>query len=247
VSSCDRARNLRIGTAGWAIPRAVADSFPAEGSGLERYAGRFDAAEINSSFHRAHRPATYERWADSTPAGFRFSAKIPKTITHQRRLVDADDELARFLEEVSGLGPKIGPLIVQLPPSLAFDEPTAARFFSAFRSRWTGPIACEPRHASWFGEPADELFTAHEVGADRGRSGPRARSRRARRLGRPALPAPARFAADLLLALRAGRDRGRRGPDRSGVRRNLVHVRQYGVRGGGRERARPRGGPASRG
>jgi uncharacterized protein YecE (DUF72 family) len=160
---------LRIGTAGWAIPRAVADSFPTEGSGLGRYAGRFDAAEINSSFHRAHRPATYERWAASTPAGFRFSAKIPKTITHQRRLVGAEDDLARFLDEVSALGAKIGPLIVQLPPTLVCDEPVVAGFFAAFRTRWTGAIACEPRHPSWFAEPAEALLRAHEVarvGAD---------------------------------------------------------------------------------
>jgi uncharacterized protein YecE (DUF72 family) len=64
---------LKIGTAGWAIPRDAADSFPVEGTSLARYAGRFDAVEINSSFHRPHRPATYARWSAGVPADFRFA------------------------------------------------------------------------------------------------------------------------------------------------------------------------------
>src|SRR3954471_23178443 len=76
---------INIGTAGWSIPRDVADRFLADGSALERYASRFPVAEINSSFHRSHRPSTWERWAESVPADFRFSVKVPKTITHQAK------------------------------------------------------------------------------------------------------------------------------------------------------------------
>ena len=88
---------IRIGTAGWTVPKAVAEKFPGEGGHLARYAGRFDAVEINSSFYRPHRPATYARWAASVPHGFRFAMKIPREITHTRRLADAMDPLDRFL------------------------------------------------------------------------------------------------------------------------------------------------------
>src|SRR5919106_6889056 len=96
----------RIGTAGWSIPKEHAAPFPATGSHLERYASVFNAVEINSSFYRPHRPATYERWAASVPEGFRFAVKIPKAITHERRLNEAGDHLDRFLSEAQGLGSK---------------------------------------------------------------------------------------------------------------------------------------------
>src|ERR671910_1309915 len=140
----------RIGTAGWSIPKEHAAPFPATGSHLERYAKVLNAVEINSSFYRPHRTTTYERWAASVPESFRFAVKVPKAITHELRLKDADDLLDRFLSEVSGLGPKLGPLLVQLPPSLRFEDGVADIFLSELRSHVKGPIVCEPRHASWF-------------------------------------------------------------------------------------------------
>ena len=82
------ASSIRVGCAGWSIPREHADRFPEEGSHLARYAGRFPAVEINSSFYKPHRPATYARWAASVPADFRFSVKVPKLATHERRAND---------------------------------------------------------------------------------------------------------------------------------------------------------------
>ena len=76
----------RIGTAGWSIPKAVANAFPASGSHLARYAQVLNAAEINTSFYRNHRPEVYARWAAQTPDGFRFAVKLPRTITHDQRL-----------------------------------------------------------------------------------------------------------------------------------------------------------------
>src|SRR3954449_13476072 len=104
-----------IGTAGWSIPKEHAAPFPPTRSHLERYGAVFNAVEINSSFYRPHRRATYERWAASVRDGFRFAVKMPKAITHERRLRDAGELLNRFLSEVAGLGPKLGPLLVQLP------------------------------------------------------------------------------------------------------------------------------------
>jgi uncharacterized protein YecE (DUF72 family) len=88
---------VRIGCAGWSLPRDSWPQFPDTGPHLQRYAKRFNAVEINSSFYRPHQPATYERWAAAVPAGFRFSVKLPKTITHEKRLHDCAPLLRGFL------------------------------------------------------------------------------------------------------------------------------------------------------
>jgi uncharacterized protein YecE (DUF72 family) len=154
---------LRIGTAGWSVPPSIGDAFPAEGTGLERYAARFACAEINSTFHRSHRRSTYERWAASTPPAFRFSAKLPKTITHGQRLVGSEELFCRYLDEVAALGERLAIHLVQLPPSLAFDALSAGAFFERARERTGLPIACEPRHASWFDPAADALLGQLQV------------------------------------------------------------------------------------
>jgi uncharacterized protein YecE (DUF72 family) len=153
----------RIGTAGWTIPRTVADRFPAEGSALQRYASFFSCAEINSSFHRSHRESTWARWAELVPDGFAFSAKLPKEITHRRKLADCDAPIAQALAEMRPLGAKLRILLVQLPPSLAFDAAVAERFFEMLRGCWDRAIACEPRHASWFEADAGGLLARHQV------------------------------------------------------------------------------------
>src|ERR1700733_604079 len=112
---------LWVGTAGWSVPSRYAAELPPGGSHLERYARRLDAVEINSSFYRPHQRKTYQRWAWSVPAGFRFSVKLPKAMTHEQRLADCGALLDRFVSEVTGLGDRLGVLLVQLPPQLAFD------------------------------------------------------------------------------------------------------------------------------
>ncbi len=151
------------GCAGWSIPRPYAQHFPASGSHLKRYAARFGAVEINSSFYRPHRPQTYARWAASVPDDFRFAVKVPQRITHEHRLRHAAGVLDAFLSEVRELGDKLGPLLVQLPPSLGFDEVVAQAFFSQLRESFNGQVVCEPRHASWFGAEANDLLVKFEV------------------------------------------------------------------------------------
>jgi uncharacterized protein YecE (DUF72 family) len=155
--------NVYIGTAAWSVPKEHAAYFPLLGSHLERYAECFPAVEINSSFYRHHMPVTYARWAKSTPPGFRFSAKVPKEITHQRRLNDVLNVLDRFLGEVSELGDRLGPLLVQLPPSLAYLEPIVPTFFKQFRDRFRGQLACEPRHPTWFNPRVESLLAGFQV------------------------------------------------------------------------------------
>jgi uncharacterized protein YecE (DUF72 family) len=153
----------RIGTAGWTLPGRAAEAFPREGSSLQRYSGRFGCAEINSSFHRSHRPATWRRWAQEVPEDFRFSAKLPKEITHRRRLADCAGPLQAALAEMAELGDRLEVLLVQLPPSLAFEPDVAQRFFADLRGRWDRDIACEPRHPSWFEAGPDGLLDSLRV------------------------------------------------------------------------------------
>ena len=87
------------------------ERFPPGPSLLHRYAAAFPAVEINSSFHRPHRPATYARWASSVPDRFRFSVKLPRAVTHEARLAGTAALVERFLGEVRSLGDRLGVLL----------------------------------------------------------------------------------------------------------------------------------------
>jgi uncharacterized protein YecE (DUF72 family) len=152
-----------VGTAGWSIPRIDSEHFPDMGSSLQRYSARLPCAEINSTFHRPHRPSTYERWAGEVPDSFRFAVKLRRTITHDQRLASTEALVSAFLEEIAPLGGKAAVLLVQLPPSLAFDAAVAGAFFTHLRKATRLLLACEPRHASWFGAEADAMLAEEEV------------------------------------------------------------------------------------
>ena len=154
---------IYIGSAGWNIPRVHKGRFPAEGSQLARYSARLNAAEINTSFYRPHAAATYERWAAAVPGGFKFAVKMPRVITHERGLARARAPLDRFLDETAGLGSTLGPLLIQLPPSYAFDTRRAGRFFELLRARHDGAVVCEPRHGTWTSAPASRLLERFHV------------------------------------------------------------------------------------
>lgn len=130
---------------------------------MQRYAQRFNATEIDSSFYRPHQRSTYERWAATVPADFAFAVKIPKEITHSLRLERAGAALDAFLAQVAGLKEKLGPLLLQLPPSLAFTAHLARSFFAELRSRFDGSVVCEPRHPDWFSASADDLISEFHV------------------------------------------------------------------------------------
>jgi uncharacterized protein YecE (DUF72 family) len=136
---------------------------PPGGSHLERYARRLNAVEINSSFYRPHQHKTYERWAQATPSGFCFSVKVPKAMTHEHRLADCCTLLDRFVKEVTGLGDKLGVLLVQLPPKLAFERRVADRFFRDLHERIDTPVVCEPRHESWFTSEVNDWFVERRI------------------------------------------------------------------------------------
>lgn len=157
------ASRVRVGCAGWALSTEAKTRFGRGDSVLAVYATRLDAVEINSSFYRPHRRSTYQRWSETVPDGFRFSAKLPRSITHEAGLRGVAEPLDRFIDEVSGLGDKLGALLVQLPPGLVFDAATAARFFAMLERRTPAAVVCEPRHRSWFEPAAVELLQRHSV------------------------------------------------------------------------------------
>jgi uncharacterized protein YecE (DUF72 family) len=98
------------------------------------------------------------------PDDFRFSVKLPKSITHVRKLIDCEAELDGFGEQVAELGQKLSVILVQLPPKLGFDRHGADDFFRALAARTSATIVCEPRHVSWFSTEGDELLRHLRIG-----------------------------------------------------------------------------------
>jgi uncharacterized protein YecE (DUF72 family) len=154
---------VRIGTAGWNVPSLYSEAVPHAGSHLERYAQVLNAVEINSSFYRKHQRKSYQRWARSAPSDFLFSVKIPKAITHDARLANCEPLLDSFVEEVTGLGDKLGVLLVQLPPSFSFEKHLIDLFFRALRMRITKAVVLEPRHPSWFKPDVSTLLADLQI------------------------------------------------------------------------------------
>lgn len=156
--------NLFVGTAGWNVPGIHARHFDSEGTHLIRYSRKLNCAEINSCFYREHKTETYRKWAASVPEDFRFAVKAPRTVTHEGELrVQGEEALQRFLHQTSALGEKRGPVLLQVPPSLAFDKAITLSFFSMFRGLYDGPAVLEPRHVSWFGAEPDSILREFHV------------------------------------------------------------------------------------
>jgi uncharacterized protein YecE (DUF72 family) len=156
-------KQIRIGTAGWSIPRQFANDYPDPGTHLERYAHAFSCAEINSSFYRSHKISTWEKWAQSVPEDFCFSVKAPKAITHEAALACCPDHLKTFLKEVNTLAQKLGVILFQLPPKFAFSFEIAEAFFLMLRDQYLGPTAFEPRHPTWFSAEAEHLLQKFHI------------------------------------------------------------------------------------
>jgi uncharacterized protein YecE (DUF72 family) len=158
---CKPAETL-IGCAGWAIPPVARHEFASEGSSLRRYAAKFSAVEINSSFYRPHKPSTYARWAVTVPPTFKFAVKVPKAITHVRRLVDVEALLKEFLSQACCLGDKLGCLLVQLPPTLGYSV-AAEVFFVVLRRHFAGVVVLEPRNHGWFTPSVESVLIANRI------------------------------------------------------------------------------------
>ena len=113
---------------------------------------------------RHHQKKTFVRWASAVLAHFLFAVKIPRDITHEARLRNIGPLFDVFVDEISVLEGKLGPLLCQLPPSLRFDAAEAEEAFSAMRRIFTGPLVLEPRHKSWASAPARVLLQKYAIG-----------------------------------------------------------------------------------
>jgi uncharacterized protein YecE (DUF72 family) len=152
-----------IATAAWSIPKKVVERFAQEGSSLTRYASVFNGVEINSTFYRRHKTSTFARWAESVPDSFRFAVKIPKEMTHTQAMKDIAEPFGTFLEDIAPLGDKRGPLLCQLPPSLAFNADVLETAFKRMRDVDEGPIVIEVRHKSWASAEALDLMKSYAI------------------------------------------------------------------------------------
>jgi uncharacterized protein YecE (DUF72 family) len=162
-------RNVYVGTSGWSLSRQIAPGSRPELSGLTRYAEYFNAVEVNSTFYRLPRRTTIERWRDSTPRGFRFAVKLPRSITHEAGLEHVADEVSGFCDLIASFEKKLGPVLVQLPPRLELDAAVASQFLEHLTRVCPARVVLEPRHTTWFAAEGEQLLAAHgvaRVGAD---------------------------------------------------------------------------------
>jgi uncharacterized protein YecE (DUF72 family) len=168
-SPLEQSERVRVGCATWSIPPASAARFAGTGSHLQRYAQVLNCSEINSSFRRVHRAATWKRWASSVPPDFRFSVKMPRAITHDAKLKCSSEIVMEFVQQIQFLNGRLGPLLLQTPPSLEFESKYVSDFLLLLRECYSGDVVCEPRHSSWFTDGADKClqdFLVARVAAD---------------------------------------------------------------------------------
>jgi uncharacterized protein YecE (DUF72 family) len=142
---------VRVGTSGYSYKewkgRFYPEKLPAAGM-LAFYAGSFPAVEINNTFYRMPAASLLERWAAETPAGFTFVLKAPQRITHQKRLGDVGADVSYFFDTAAVLGPKLGPVLFQLPPYMKKDVPRLRAFLDLLPPQ--PRAAFEFRHQTWF-------------------------------------------------------------------------------------------------
>jgi len=165
------AHHVRIGTSGWQYADWRGVLYPKglpQRAWLRRYAEVFDTVELNSSFYRLPAAGTFEHWKESVPPGFVIAAKLSRYLTHVRGLRDPDAPVRLFMERASHLGPHLGPVVMQLPPTLPRDEDRLERALGAFPR--DVKIAVEFRHPSWFADGVRAVLHRHNaslVWADR--------------------------------------------------------------------------------
>jgi uncharacterized protein YecE (DUF72 family) len=149
-----------IGTSGWQYRdwrgRLYPDGVP-QRRWLEHYAGAFDTVELNNAFYRLPEKDTFAGWRDRTPPGFVIAVKASRYLTHIKRLREPDEPVARLLDRAAGLGPRLGPVLLQLPPTLRADADLLDTCLRAFPRRIR--VAVEPRHPSWWVDEIRDLLT----------------------------------------------------------------------------------------
>jgi uncharacterized protein YecE (DUF72 family) len=144
---------LRLGTSGWSYKHWTGGVFyptelPAAGH-LRFYADRFDSVEINYSFYQLPDRARFESWRRQTPPAFLFAVKGSRFLTHMKRLREPEEPLERLMRAAGGLGPKLGPILFQLPARFRRDDERLDRFLEALARHGRHRFAFEFRHVTW--------------------------------------------------------------------------------------------------
>jgi uncharacterized protein YecE (DUF72 family) len=155
---------LRIGTSGWQYRdwRGVLypDGLP-QRRWLERYAECFDCVEVNNAFYRLPERSTFERWREQTPDGFLMAVKVSRYLTHIKRLDEPDEPVARLVDRAAGLGDRLGPYLLQLPPNLQAEPSRLDACLAAFPT--DARVAVEPRHESWWTDEIRDILARHNA------------------------------------------------------------------------------------
>ena len=157
---------VHIGTSGWSYKHwkgiFYPDRLPAS-EYLSYYAGLFATAEINTSFYRLPTPGTLQHWMGVVPKDFRFCPKISRYITHVKKLNEPETTLPRFFGLFEPFKKNLGPILLQLPATVAYHEEKAQPFFEALHGYKGYQYALEVRHASWFQPAAIDLLKKYRI------------------------------------------------------------------------------------
>ncbi|RJR33679.1 MAG: DUF72 domain-containing protein [Desulfobacteraceae bacterium] len=160
----ERQTNIHIGTSGWHYRHWKGTFYPKELSEkkfLDYYANHFQSVEINNSFYQIPKKESLLAWRNAVPSGFIFTVKASRFITHRKKLKDPEETLELFLDTISSLNDKLGPVLFQLPPSWGFN---AERFYDFLESLPAGfRFAFEFRNPTWNNTQAYDALT--EIGA----------------------------------------------------------------------------------
>jgi len=153
---------LWVGTSGWQYRSWRGPFYPPglpQREWLEFYAERFATVEVNNAFYRLPERSTFVQWAQRSPDDFVIAVKMSRYLTHIKRLREPAEPVARFSNRTAGLGGKLGPVLLQLPPSLVADATAISEVLSEMPS--TVRVAVEPRHASWWTDAVREVLAKH--------------------------------------------------------------------------------------
>jgi uncharacterized protein YecE (DUF72 family) len=142
---------LKLGTSGWQYKdwrgRFYPEGLP-QRLWLEHYVTEFDTVELNNAFYRLPERSTFERWRERTPPDFEMTVKCSRYLTHIKRLREPREPVERFMDRASGLGKKLGPVLLQLPPTMKVDVPALDETLRLFPKGVR--LVVEPRHKSWW-------------------------------------------------------------------------------------------------
>ena len=155
---------VRVGTSGFAYKEWKGSFYPEDIKAkdmLRYYATQLQSVEINNTFYRMPSEGVLREWAEQVPDGFTFVLKAPQLITHRKRLKEVESPAALFFERAGALGPRLGPLLFQLPPNLKKDMARLTTFLAQVSE--DRRVALEVRHESWYDDEVYAALRAHDV------------------------------------------------------------------------------------